>query len=303
MWCKVAFRLKHMIVAVTLSSLGAFGGIAAPAQAADMCNAVALVEIPNTTTGFGLKKGETDEAVTVYNVDKDGQGQFCSHGGGCYPRYLIKDGRKVEALRLTNCKIGAAEPPFAGLPDDGTVSYDVTVVRSKNSASDLRYDDIDNALLNIGMCSACASNAAELYIRSPASKCGSNVADALAGDRAAIEALQKNPDYCQDSNPISPAATASAAPPIAPNPSPIAAPAIPVQQTPTAVSSSPKTLIKVAISIAAILYFVPALISFTRRKRNAKAILALNLFLGWSFLGWVAALIWSLLSDAPGEPR
>ena len=58
---------------------------------------------------------------------------------------------------------------------------------------------------------------------------------------------------------------------------------------------------KVVIGIAVLLYFVPTLIAFRRRKRNAKAILALNLLLGWSFLGWVAALIWSLLEDATSE--
>jgi hypothetical protein len=47
------------------------------------------------------------------------------------------------------------------------------------------------------------------------------------------------------------------------------------------------------------IYFIPTLIAMARRKRNTAAIFALNLFLGWSFIGWVAALIWSLAHDAP----
>jgi hypothetical protein len=296
-----AFRLKQAIFGGAVLITAILGGIGAAANAADICNAVALMDIPEATTGYGLKKGEIDDAVTQYNVDKNGDGQFCSHGGGCYPRYIIINGQKVEALRLTNCKIGAAEPSTAGLPDDGTVTYDIDVDRSKNSAADLKSDDVDNALLNLGMCGACAGNAAYLYIHNPASKCGSTVADALSGDKTAINTLQNDPDYCQVSYP------APAAPAAANTTTPASIPAPEVAATvppaPTTTPTDPKTLLKVGIAIAAILYFVPTLIAFVRRKRNAKAIFALNLFLGWSFLGWVAALIWSLLTDAPIEQR
>ncbi|HWP59001.1 MAG TPA: superinfection immunity protein [Candidatus Acidoferrales bacterium] len=48
-----------------------------------------------------------------------------------------------------------------------------------------------------------------------------------------------------------------------------------------------------------ILYFAPALIAASKKKKNAGAIFALNFFLGWTFFGWVFALIWSLTQ----EPR
>lgn len=294
---KRAFQLRPGIGGLALLLIVTWFGNWTPANAADICKAVALTDIPEATTGYGLKKGDIDDAVTQYNVDKNGDGQFCSHGGGCYPRYIVIDGKKVEALRLTNCKIGAAEPPIAGLPDDGTTTYDIDVDRSKNSAADLKYDDVDNALLNLGMCSACASNAADLYIHNPASECGSKVADALAGDKLAIDALQADPDYCQVSYsaPAVPTTTAASPPIAASDNVSVTAPA------PATADADPATLIKVGIAVAAILYFVPTLIAFMRRKRNAKAIFALNLFLGWSFLGWVGALIWSLLNDGPNE--
>ena len=47
-----------------------------------------------------------------------------------------------------------------------------------------------------------------------------------------------------------------------------------------------------------VLYFLPAIIGFARGKRDAVSILVLNLFLGWTAIGWVIALIWALRQDA-----
>jgi hypothetical protein len=43
------------------------------------------------------------------------------------------------------------------------------------------------------------------------------------------------------------------------------------------------------------LYFLPFLIASLRQHKNILAILLLNLALGWTFLGWIAALIWSVM--------
>lgn len=48
------------------------------------------------------------------------------------------------------------------------------------------------------------------------------------------------------------------------------------------------------LSIIIIPYFVPTFIAYSRKKTNAGAIFALNLFLGWSLIGWVVALVWAL---------
>nr|WP_231969877.1 superinfection immunity protein [Polynucleobacter necessarius] len=39
-------------------------------------------------------------------------------------------------------------------------------------------------------------------------------------------------------------------------------------------------------------YFLPFAIAF--RRANSGAIFALNLFLGWSLIGWVVALVWAM---------
>ena len=46
--------------------------------------------------------------------------------------------------------------------------------------------------------------------------------------------------------------------------------------------------------IAVLAYFIPTWIANTRKHHNGDAIFATNLFLGWTFLGWAVALIWSL---------
>ncbi len=47
-------------------------------------------------------------------------------------------------------------------------------------------------------------------------------------------------------------------------------------------------------------YFIPTFVAISRGHGNRNAICAVNLFLGWSLLGWVAALVWSLTD--PGLP-
>ncbi len=42
------------------------------------------------------------------------------------------------------------------------------------------------------------------------------------------------------------------------------------------------------------LYFLPFLIAALRQHKNTLAIFLLNIALGWTFLGWITALIWSV---------
>jgi hypothetical protein len=47
-------------------------------------------------------------------------------------------------------------------------------------------------------------------------------------------------------------------------------------------------------------YFLPTIIATLRNHRNAGAIVAVNVLLGWTFIGWVVALVWSMTN--PPEP-
>ena len=53
----------------------------------------------------------------------------------------------------------------------------------------------------------------------------------------------------------------------------------------------------VALFLLIVVYPLPTYIAFRRQKRNAVAILALNVLVGWTFIGWVAAFIWALTRD------
>jgi hypothetical protein len=44
-----------------------------------------------------------------------------------------------------------------------------------------------------------------------------------------------------------------------------------------------------------VFYFLPALIAFLRQHKNKLAIFLLNLLLGWTVLGWVVSLVWSVM--------
>jgi hypothetical protein len=45
-----------------------------------------------------------------------------------------------------------------------------------------------------------------------------------------------------------------------------------------------------------VLYFLPSLVAACRHHNNTAAIVVVNLFLGWSFIGWVLALVWAFLN-------
>lgn len=53
----------------------------------------------------------------------------------------------------------------------------------------------------------------------------------------------------------------------------------------------------ILILIALAIYFTPTVMAWG--KNNATSIFMLNLFLGWTFIGWVAALVWAFKKDAP----
>lgn len=49
-----------------------------------------------------------------------------------------------------------------------------------------------------------------------------------------------------------------------------------------------------AVSVAA--YFLPTIIACCRNHTNTVSIMLINIFFGWTLIGWIAALIWSIQS-------
>lgn len=58
----------------------------------------------------------------------------------------------------------------------------------------------------------------------------------------------------------------------------------------------------ILLAIAFIAYFLPTFIASRRDHPNGTSIFLLNLFLGWTFIGWLGALIWSASAIVKAEP-
>lgn len=56
------------------------------------------------------------------------------------------------------------------------------------------------------------------------------------------------------------------------------------------------------IIVALAVYLLPSVIAEQRHHRERRAILALNVLLGWTFIGWCIAFIWALTSNVEPPP-
>jgi hypothetical protein len=54
-----------------------------------------------------------------------------------------------------------------------------------------------------------------------------------------------------------------------------------------------------AVFVVLLFYFMPSIVAWSRRRPNRGAVFALNLFLGWTLVGWVIALVWALTTPQP----
>lgn len=53
----------------------------------------------------------------------------------------------------------------------------------------------------------------------------------------------------------------------------------------------------IVFSALLIVYFLPTLVAYTRKHTNAVAILILNIFTGWTFVGYIVALVWAFTTQ------
>ncbi len=64
------------------------------------------------------------------------------------------------------------------------------------------------------------------------------------------------------------------------------------------VASMPALLLWLGFAVVAlaalVVYFLPAVIAVNYRVRRSGAITVMNLLLGWTFIGWALALVWSI---------
>ncbi len=44
-------------------------------------------------------------------------------------------------------------------------------------------------------------------------------------------------------------------------------------------------------------YLIPTIIAFSEKKKNTSSIAVVNIFLGWTLIGWIVALAWAVSKD------
>lgn len=56
-------------------------------------------------------------------------------------------------------------------------------------------------------------------------------------------------------------------------------------------------LLLLILAVLPLLYLLPAMVAVQRRKQNALSIFLVNLYLGWTIIGWIAAIVWACSVD------
>ena len=188
-YAKCAQRTSLGVAAICYAANVAF--------AANICDAVALYSVPAEENPSSiLKRGEFLGGINALQFSKrTGEIKFCSHGGYCYPTSVVIDGKKVEALILTNCSVGEAELHEKNDPE---TYYRLNVVRSRVAPRELLKDDTNNALLQKGLDSASAGNAASAYAYKPESLCSRVVAQVLKGSKKALDKIVNDDIGCEN---------------------------------------------------------------------------------------------------------
>jgi hypothetical protein len=55
------------------------------------------------------------------------------------------------------------------------------------------------------------------------------------------------------------------------------------------------------LAVSIIPYFIPSIIAFLRKHENAVPLFLVNIFLGWTLIGWIICLVWALTGSGAGR--
>ena len=55
-------------------------------------------------------------------------------------------------------------------------------------------------------------------------------------------------------------------------------------------------VLSLIVIIGLAFYFIPTIIAVARDHKNKAGIFVVNLLTGWTFLGWVGSLVWSVVN-------
>ena len=68
-------------------------------------------------------------------------------------------------------------------------------------------------------------------------------------------------------------------------------------------AEDPSPLNVIGVIVLFSCYFMPAIIALLRDKRGAGGVALVNLFLGWTVVGWFVAFIWSCRGRTRADDR
>lgn len=64
---------------------------------------------------------------------------------------------------------------------------------------------------------------------------------------------------------------------------------------------SPYLFLAIFLPLCIALWLLPGFIAHRRHLRNETAVWLITIFLGWTFIGWLIALIWASIYEKPVE--
>ncbi len=59
-------------------------------------------------------------------------------------------------------------------------------------------------------------------------------------------------------------------------------------------------VVALGLFVAACVYLLPSVVAASTRHRHVGAIIALNVLLGWTIVGWLIAFVWALVNPVRG---
>jgi Superinfection immunity protein len=58
----------------------------------------------------------------------------------------------------------------------------------------------------------------------------------------------------------------------------------------------------IVLMLILLIYLLPTLIAYSREHPARAEIVVLNIFLGWTLIGWIAVFLWAALAPAEEQP-
>jgi len=56
-------------------------------------------------------------------------------------------------------------------------------------------------------------------------------------------------------------------------------------------------LVLIVFGTFALLYFLPTIVALVRKQPRIKAIVLVNVFAGWTAIGWILAMVWATSTE------